>query len=251
MSKEITYKEVWDNLSKIDCSDKVEKKGKLSYLSWAWAWGILQEHYPQAQYIFYQGEGDVPYVRYPDGTGEVRCRVSIDNLTREMTLCVMDFKNNAVKNPNSSQVNNSKMRCLTKCLAMFGLGHYIYAGEDLPEDIDDDMPELDDESKEDKEPVKKDKPITELKNVVEEKSKPVETPTEDVEVDKGYGTEAWAELFVKSFLELAKLNKTKDAMTSYYKTNTKDLATLRDSFPKIKADLDSELKTIVSNLKED
>lgn len=233
MSDELTYKEVWDKLSKIDCSDKVEKKGKLSYLSWAWAWGILQEHYPQAQYIFYQGEGDVPYVKYPDGTGEVRCRVSIDNLTREMTLCVMDFKNNAVKNPNSSQVNNSKMRCLTKCLAMFGLGHYIYAGEDLPEDVeDDDMPDLDDETESKEEPT------------------PVETPTEDGGADKGYGTEAWAKLFVKSFLELAKLNKTKDAMKSYYKTNTKDLATLRDSFPDIKAELDSELKTIVNNLKE-
>ena len=237
MSDELTYKEVWDKLSKIDCSDKVEKKGKLSYLSWAWAWGVLQEHYPQAQYLFYQGEDDVPYVKYPDGTAEVRCRVSIDNLSREMTLCVMDFKNNAVQNPNSSQVNNSKMRCLTKCLAMYGLGHYIYAGEDVPV--------------EDKESVNKDKPITELKNVVEEKSKPVETPTEDVEEDKGYGTEEWAELFVKSFLELAKLSKTKDAMTSYYKNNTKDLATLRDNFPNMKADLDSELKTIVSNLKED
>jgi len=236
-NKELTYKEVWDNLSKIDCSDKIEKKMKLSYLSWAWAWGVLQEHYPQAQYLFYQGEDDVPYVKYPDGTAEVRCRVSIDNLSREMTLCVMDFKNNAVQNPNSSQVNNSKMRCLTKCLAMYGLGHYIYAGEDVPV--------------EDKEPVNKDKPITELKNVVEEKSKPVETPTEDVEEDKGYGTEEWAELFVKSFLELAKLSKTKDAMTSYYKNNTKDLATLRDNFPKMKTDLDSELKTIVSNLKED
>ena len=236
-NKELTYKDVWDKLSKIDCSDKIEKKMNLSYLSWAWAWGVLQEHYPQAQYLFYQGEDDVPYVKYPDGTAEVRCRVSIDNLSREMTLCVMDFKNNAVQNPNSSQVNNSKMRCLTKCLAMYGLGHYIYAGEDVP--------------KEDKEPVNKDKPITELKNVVEEKSKPVETPTEDVEEDKGYGTEEWAELFVKSFLELAKLSKTKDAMTSYYKNNTKDLATLRDNFPKMKADLDSELKTIVSNLKED
>ncbi len=231
--KELTYKEVWDKLSKIDCSDKIEKKGKLTYLSWAWAWGILQEHYPQAQYLFYQGEDDVPYVKYPDGTGEVRCRISIDNLTREMTLCVMDFKNNAVKNPNSSQVNNSKMRCLTKCLAMFGLGHYIYAGEDLPEDVEDDIDNLDDETESKKEPT------------------PVETPTEDVEADKGYGTEEWAELFVKSFLELSKLSKTKEAMTSYYKNNTKDLATLRDNFPKMKADLDSELKTIVSNLKED
>ena len=232
-TKELTYKDVWDKLSKIDCSDKIEKKMNLSYLSWAWAWGILQEHYPQAQYLFYQGEDDVPYVRYPDGTGEVRCRISIDNLTREMTLCVMDFKNNAVKNPNSSQVNNSKMRCLTKCLAMFGLGHYIYAGEDLPEDVEDDIDNLDDETESKKEPT------------------PVETPTEDVEADKGYGTEEWAELFVKSFLELSKLSKTKEAMTSYYKNNTKDLATLRDNFPKMKADLDSELKTIVSNLKED
>ena len=232
-NKELTYKEVWDKLSKIDCSDKIEKKGKLTYLSWAWAWGILQEHYPQAQYLFYQGEDDVPYVKYPDGTGEVRCRISIDNLTREMTLCVMDFKNNAVKNPNSSQVNNSKMRCLTKCLAMFGLGHYIYAGEDLPEDVEDEIENLDDETESKEEPT------------------PVETPTEDVEADKGYGTEEWAELFVKSFLELSKLSKTKEAMTSYYKNNTKDLATLRDNFPKMKADLDSELKTIVSNLKED
>jgi hypothetical protein len=239
-NKEITYKEVWDNLSKIDCSDKIEKKMNLSYLSWAWAWGVLQEHYPQAQYLFYQGEGDVPYVQFPDGTAEVRCRVSIDNLSREMWLPVMDFKNNAVQNPNSMEVNKAKMRCLTKCLGMYGLGHYIYAGEDVPS--------------EDEEPVKKDKPITELKNVVEETFKPkkvVDTPTEDVEADKGYGTEEWAELFVKSFLEMAKLSKTKDAMASYYKANTKDLVTLRDNFPKMKADLDVEIKTVVSNLKED
>tara|TARA_R100000322_G_scaffold169804_1_gene143047 strand:- start:1647 stop:2357 length:711 start_codon:yes stop_codon:yes gene_type:complete len=233
--KELTYKEVWDKLSKIDCSDKIEKKMNLSYLSWAWAWGVLQEHYPQAQYLFYQGEGDVPYVQYPDGTAEVRCRVSIDNLNREMTLSVMDYKNNAVQNPNSRQVNDTKMRCLVKCLAMYGLGHYIYAGEDVPSA--------------DKEPVKKEKPVKE--KPVKEEPTPVETPTEDVEADKGYGTEEWAELFVKSFLELSKLSKTKEAMTSYYKNNTKDLATLRDNFPNMKADLDSELKTIVSNLKED
>jgi hypothetical protein len=113
---------------------------------------------------------------------------------------------------------------------MYGLGHYIYAGEDVPSA--------------DKEPVKKEKPV-------KEEPTPVETPTEDVEADKGYGTEEWAKLFVKSFLELSKLSKTKEAMTSYYKNNTKDLATLRDNFPKMKTDLDSELKTIVSNLKED
>jgi len=235
-SKELTYKDVWDNLSKIDCSDKIEKKMNLSYLSWAWAWGVLQEHYPQAQYIFYQGDSDVPYVQFPDGTAEVRCRVSIDNLSREMWLPVMDFKNNAVQNPNSMEVNKAKMRCLTKCLGMYGLGHYIYAGEDVPS-ADDDTG-------------KKAKPKkVEPRSVggsamtnVQEETKPVEQD------DKGYGTEAWAELFVKSFIDLAKVHKTKEAMTEYYKSNTKDLATLRDSFPKMKEDLDTELKQIVSNL---
>ena len=233
-SKELTYKDVWDNLSKIDCSDKVEKKMNLSYLSWAWAWGVLQDNYPQATYLFYQGENDIPYVQYPDGTAEVRCRVSIDNLTREMTLSVMDNRNNAIQNPNSRQVNDTKMRCLVKCLAMFGLGHYIYAGEDLPSS--------------DKEPEKKDKPITELKNVVEEK--PVAKKPVEAEKPNDEKNEDGAHHYIRTFLDLAKLNKTKEAMTSYYKNNTKDLTILREKFPKLKETLDAELKTIVANLEE-
>jgi len=236
--KEITYKEVWDKLSKIDCSDKIEKKMNLSYLSWAWAWGVLMEEYPQASYLYYQGEGDVPYVKFPDGTAEVRCRIAIDNLSREMTLSVMDNRNNAIQNPSSRQVNDTKMRCLVKCLAMYGLGHYIYAGEDVPSSD------------------KEEKPITELKNVEEVKkesknmakvNKPVEEPVEEPKDDKG---EEWADLFTTSFLKLAKLQKTKEAMTSYYKSNTKDLTTLREKFPEKKEALDGELKSIVSNLEE-
>ena len=226
-TKELTYKDVWDNLSKIDCSDKVEKKMNLSYLSWAWAWGVLQEHYPQSTYLFYQGEDDVPYVKFPDGTAEVRCRVSIDNLTREMTLSVMDNRNNAIQNPNSRQVNDTKMRCLVKCLAIYGLGHYIYAGEDVPSSD-------------------KEEPKQESKNMAKV-SKPVEKPVEEPKDDKG---EEWADLFVKSFLDLAKLQKTKEGMTSYYKSNTADLTTLREKFPEKKEALDGELKSIVSNLKE-
>jgi len=55
-----------------------------------------------------------------------------NSLKRDMWLPVMDHKNKAVINPDACQINKTKMRCLTKCLAMFGLGHYIYAGEDLP-----------------------------------------------------------------------------------------------------------------------
>lgn len=132
-NKELTYKEVWDTLSKIDCSEHVEQKMGLSFLSWAWAWGILMEHYPNAQVKFYeQKDTGIPYVEMPDGTAEIRCQVKIENLIREMWLPVMDYKNNAVSGCNARQVSDTKMRCLVKCLALFGLGHYIYAGEDTP-----------------------------------------------------------------------------------------------------------------------
>ncbi|HBY66950.1 MAG TPA: hypothetical protein DEG69_03775, partial [Flavobacteriaceae bacterium] len=59
----------------------------------------------------------------------------IEGKTKTMWLAVMDYKNAAVVNPSAVQIANSKMRCLTKCMAMFGLGHYIYANEDLPQDL--------------------------------------------------------------------------------------------------------------------
>ena len=238
VKKELTYKEVWDKLSKIDCSDKVEKKMNLSYLSWAWAWGILMEHYPQASYLYYQGEGDVPYVQFPDGTAEVRCRVSIDNLSREMTLSVMDNRNNAIQSPSSRQVNDTKMRCLVKCLAMYGLGHYLYAGEDVPRDDDKEKP------------VEKMKNVTEIKKPVAKKvEEPVDAIVEEVDSEDDTSVE-WARLFCISFLKLAKLQKTRDEMASYYKSNTKDLTILKEKYPDQKELLDGELKLIVSNLKE-
>jgi len=118
---------IWKTLSAIDVSEHVEKKGNLSYLSWAWAWGTLMKHYPMAGYQFRADEV------HPDGTVTVHCEVEIHALRRTMWLPVMDHKNKPISNPNSFDINSSKMRCLTKCMAMFGLGHYIYAGEDLPE----------------------------------------------------------------------------------------------------------------------
>jgi hypothetical protein len=85
------------------------------------------EHYPQAEYSFQE-----PAEAQRDGSVMVYCTVTIDGLSRQMWLPVMDFKNQAISNPDAVQVNKAKMRCLVKCLAMFGLGHYIYAGEDLP-----------------------------------------------------------------------------------------------------------------------
>lgn len=128
-------KEVWDTLSSIDCSNNIEKKMGLSYLSWAWAWAKLMDNYPESGYIF-----DSPS-KQDDGTVEIWVTVSVKDgekvQTRRMWLPVMDYKNNAIPNPTTRHISDTRMRCLTKCLAMFGLGHYIYAGEDLPNKKDD------------------------------------------------------------------------------------------------------------------
>lgn len=122
-------KEVWQTLSAINVNDKVQEKNGLKFLSWAWAWGVLMEHYPGSEYEF-----DEP-VTLPDGSVEVWCTVTVvgsSRLSRRMWLPVMDFRNKSIIAPNSRDINDTRMRCLTKCLAMFGLGHYIYAGEDIP-----------------------------------------------------------------------------------------------------------------------
>ena len=123
--------EVWQTLSAINVNEFVEKKGNLSYLSWSWAWATLMKHYPESEFQF----GD-PVV-YPDGTVEIRVAITIQSgekrLTRECWLPVMDNRNLAVANPDARKVSDAKMRCLVKCLALHGLGMYIYAGEDLPQ----------------------------------------------------------------------------------------------------------------------
>jgi hypothetical protein len=125
---EIMADSVWKNLSGINCTEHTAKKGQFSYLSWTWAWAMVKEHYPLADYEL------EPDVVFPDGTMEVRVSVSIEGMTHTMWLPVLDHKNKAVNNPNAFDINSSRMRCLVKCLAMFGLGHYIYAGESVPQE---------------------------------------------------------------------------------------------------------------------
>ena len=119
---------IWNTLSTINCNEYVDKKGQFSYLSWTWAWATVKQNYPAASYVL---EDDIVY---PDGTMEVRVTVRIEDESNTMWLPVLDFKNKAIQNPNAFDINSSRMRCLVKCLAMFGLGHYIYAGESLPQE---------------------------------------------------------------------------------------------------------------------
>ncbi len=123
---DLTYGEIWKTLSSVDVQDHTAERGNFTYLSWSWAWGVLMEQYPVAEYCFPQP------TFFEDGTIEVHCRITIGTCAREMWLPVMDHKNNAIKTPDARKINDAKMRCLVKCIAMFGLGHYIYAGEDVP-----------------------------------------------------------------------------------------------------------------------
>lgn len=138
MNSNEKLKEIWATLSKINVNDHCEKKNGFTYLSWAWAWGQLMEHYPDAKFGFDKSSDGGEVFLFSDGTGEVRCHVTVEGYTRSMWLPIMDYKNKAVTNPNARDVNDAKMRCLVKTIALFGLGHYIYAGEDLPPDSSDD-----------------------------------------------------------------------------------------------------------------
>ena len=127
---------VWETLSHIDVNQHTEKKGNLTYLSRAWAWGKVKETYPQATYEKRIWSTELPYTQDDQGFAYVQVSVEIEEQSLSEVMPVLDNRNQPVKNPTSFQVNTSLQRCLAKCCAMHGLGHYIYAGEDLPPDED-------------------------------------------------------------------------------------------------------------------
>jgi len=120
----------WQKLSGIDVGRKIEKKGRFSYLSWSYAWQQVKESYPGATFEMLED------LVFPDGTREVRVSVTIEGLTHMMWLAVMDNSNRAIKNPDAAAINKARMRCLVKAIAMHGLGLYIYNGEDVPQNDD-------------------------------------------------------------------------------------------------------------------
>ena len=119
-------------LLKINVNNHIEKKGNLSYLSWAWAWAEVLKIDPKAKWVAHEWN-DRPAMFLPDGTAMVKVSVTIADDTKTCVLPVMNNRNQAIQNPDAFAVNTATMRCMAKAIAMFGLGLYIYAGEDLPE----------------------------------------------------------------------------------------------------------------------
>lgn len=124
-------------LNAINVSDKTEKKNGLTYLSWAWAWGELKKLHPDATYTVYENRDGWLY--HTDGrTCWVKTGVTVNGIENIEYLPVMDFRNNSIPldKVTSYDVNKTIQRSLTKAVARHGLGLYIYAGEDLPENED-------------------------------------------------------------------------------------------------------------------
>jgi len=131
----ITDGSVFAILDSIDVSEYTEKKGNFTYLSWAWAVRELLKVDPQATWEiceYQQADGETaPYMMTAAGAF-VKVKLWVGGICREQVHPVLDNRNQAIEQPNAFHVNTSIMRCLTKAIALHGLGLYIYAGEDLP-----------------------------------------------------------------------------------------------------------------------
>ena len=137
----------FEALRKINVNEHTETKSGLTYLSWAWAWDIFKTQCPNATYELVKNENGLPYFESSAGV-MVYTKVTVDLLTYEMWLPVMDGANKAMRSEpyvyttkygeknvdafTMFDINKTIMRCLVKNLAMFGFALYIYSGEDLP-----------------------------------------------------------------------------------------------------------------------
>lgn len=138
----IEMKNYFEILNGINVNDFTEKKGGLTYLSWAHAWKELKKLYPLSYYTVYQN--DLEWNYFTDNkTCWVKTGVTVvfsdgTELEHIEYLPVMDFKNKsiALEDVTSFDVNKTIQRSLTKAVARHGLGIYIYAGEDLPDETE-------------------------------------------------------------------------------------------------------------------
>ena len=119
-------------LLKKNVNEHVEKKNGLSYLSWAWAWAEALKADPKASYKI-EMFGDKCFMDI-NGTAMVFVTVTMFDKPMTCQLPVMDYRNKAIPNPDAFAVNTAIMRCMTKALALHGLGLYLYSGEDVPEE---------------------------------------------------------------------------------------------------------------------
>jgi hypothetical protein len=117
----------FNELRLINVNEHTEKKGRFTYLSWTWAVDQLLQNDPMATWTF----GDPVYF---NESVMVFCTVTAMGKSMTCQMPVISNQNKAIPNPNAMDVNTAMMRCLVKTISLFGIGLYIYAGEDLPDE---------------------------------------------------------------------------------------------------------------------
>ena len=237
------------DLLKINVNGHTEKKNNLTYLSWAWAWAEALKADPTAQFhvkTFMRDQyTEVPYMDI-NGTAMVWVSVYMFNQSRTCMLPVMDYKNKPILNPDAFAVNTAIMRCMTKALALHGLGLYIYAGEDLPEDDGKTAPtpqatapmgEL--TRKEDAPKYEKIIATTAPKVLV--KAQPTEWDPSDES----------RKFFTESMIEWTSHCTSVAGLNSYWKSNELQLDSLKVTHPPLYEEVLSRFKTLKLQLSEE
>lgn len=213
-----------NKLLALDVKDYVEKKNGLSYLSWAHAWAEALKADPASTFhvdTFQRADGTtIPYMEMNGGTGMVWVRVTMFGKEISCFLPIMDHRNKPIPNPDSFQTNTAIMRCMTKALALHGLGLHIYAGEDLPMG----EAETKDEAKAD---AKVDEAVEKVKAVVSATDR------------------ANAELFADGMVEYVLICKSEAGLKSYWKSNQTKIDDLKSNHP----DLFTRVRDVFSEMK--
>ena len=126
-SKQVNY---FTELDQVDVTKHIEKKGKFSYLSWAYAVRELKKRHPSATWEVHEWDG-VPFINTECGFF-VKVSVIVNAVEMTQVHPVLGHDNKPINTPNAFQINTSIQRCLAKAIALHGLGIHLYAGEDLP-----------------------------------------------------------------------------------------------------------------------
>lgn len=126
--------EIYKNLRNVNVTDSLKKKGVLDYIPWATAWDELKTRYPSATFEIWRNEDGIPYVSTNAGL-MVFTTVTVNGLSQSCFMPVLDHRNNAIPKEKATfgDVNRALMRCLTKNIALFGLGLNVYQGEEFVE----------------------------------------------------------------------------------------------------------------------
>jgi hypothetical protein len=210
------------DLLKVNVNDHTEKKNGLTYLSWAWAWAEALKADPKSTFevkTFMRDQyTEMPYMDI-NGTAMVWITVTMFGQPRTCMLPVMNHRNQPIQNPDAFQVNTAIMRCMTKCLALHGLGLYIYAGEDLPEE---------DASA----PVEKAAPAP--RAPAPKRPQPVEWDNSD----------ASRQLFADGMVEYASHCTDKAGLNSYWRSNQLQLDSLKETHPDLYAKVLNHFTTL-------